>query len=366
MFITKNRRPFLLFVLLVISLGSFLISITLNILRHDLLQVNEPLHSSLEAFGGMAAVSMALLLLQLHKDAHRKKREYYLLAMGFFMMGILDTCHAVSTFGYGFILLRSLAGFFSGCWFAMVWLPGMYSYIESKKSMPWLTVCISLVTGVLILKYREYFPLMIQDGNFTPFAIIINLVSGVLTFSAAVYFFREFLRTSETESFLFTCMLLLLSLSGLEFPVSVAWSEDWWFWHVQRCLAYTVVFYYMFKTYLRVSEELKKSNEMLEKRIADRTAELTDEVAERKRYGKERDEVILELKDALGQIKVLTGLLPTCAACKKIRDTEGQWVQMETYIQAHSDARFTHGICPGCAKELYPDIYDKLFQSKGA
>ena len=359
MFVAKNRRPLLLFILFALTLGSIAISIAFNILRHDQQHIHEPLHAAFEAFGGMAAIAMAMLLLQLHRDGQREKGEYYLLSMGFFMMGILDTMHAVSSFGYGFILLRSLAGLFGGCWFALVWFPRVCKTIGSKP-IPWFLISATLITGLLILSYREFFPLMMKDGKLTSIAIAINLLSGTLTFAAALYFFREFWRSSRTESYFFTCMLLLLSLSSLEFPISVVWSRDWWFWHVQRCLAYTVVFYYMLRVFLRVSDELKKTNMQLEGRIAERTADLTREVAERIRYGRERDQVIAELQEAMTQIKVLTGLLPTCASCKKIRDAEGKWVQMESYIQNHSDARFTHGICPTCAKELYPEVFNKL------
>ena len=63
-----------------------------------------------------------------------------------------------------------------------------------------------------------------------------------------------------------------------------------------------------------------------------------------------------ELHDALGKIKALSGMLPICANCKKIRDDKGYYQQIEHYITEHSEAEFTHGICPDCAKELYPDI----------
>ena len=105
--------------------------------------------------------------------------------------------------------------------------------------------------------------------------------------------------------------------------------------------------------------ELQKSHTLLEERIAQRTAALTREVAERKRYAEERDQLIIELQEAMARIKVLTGLLPTCAACKKIKNAEGNWMRMEAYIEDHSNARFTHGICPTCAKELYPEIFGK-------
>jgi PAS domain S-box-containing protein len=81
------------------------------------------------------------------------------------------------------------------------------------------------------------------------------------------------------------------------------------------------------------------------------------DITERKRSEEEREQLILELQDALTQVKTLSGLLPICASCKKIRDDEGYWNQIETYIQEHSEAEFTHGICDECAKKLYPDIF---------
>jgi hypothetical protein len=65
-----------------------------------------------------------------------------------------------------------------------------------------------------------------------------------------------------------------------------------------------------------------------------------------------------DLAKALQEVKQLGGLLPICANCKKIRDSEDYWHQVEAYISEHSDAEFSHSICPECAKELYPDIYD--------
>lgn len=66
--------------------------------------------------------------------------------------------------------------------------------------------------------------------------------------------------------------------------------------------------------------------------------------------------LIKELKEALEQVKKLSGLLPICANCKKIRNDKGYWEQVEVFISEHSDAKFTHGICPDCEKELFPDL----------
>jgi len=72
-----------------------------------------------------------------------------------------------------------------------------------------------------------------------------------------------------------------------------------------------------------------------------------------------------ELQEVLGNIRILRGLLPLCASCKKIRDDKGYWNQLEAYILNHSDARITHGICPECMKQLYGDFLEEVPNSKG-
>ena len=65
-----------------------------------------------------------------------------------------------------------------------------------------------------------------------------------------------------------------------------------------------------------------------------------------------------ELEEALAKVKALSGLLPICAGCKQIRDDKGYWNQVEGYIEAHSEATFTHGLCPKCAKTYFPELDD--------
>ena len=74
------------------------------------------------------------------------------------------------------------------------------------------------------------------------------------------------------------------------------------------------------------------------------------------RAERERDLLIKKLQEALATIKTLSGMLPICAGCKKIRDDEGYWEEVELYVKKHSAAEFTHGICPACFKGLYGDI----------
>jgi sensor domain CHASE-containing protein len=72
------------------------------------------------------------------------------------------------------------------------------------------------------------------------------------------------------------------------------------------------------------------------------------------KYQQDREELIGELKAALSKVKQLSGFLPICASCKKIRDDKGYWNQIESYIRDHSEAKFSHGLCPECCQKLYP------------
>ena len=78
----------------------------------------------------------------------------------------------------------------------------------------------------------------------------------------------------------------------------------------------------------------------------------------KRRAEEERERLVVELQEALAQVKTLSGLLPICMSCKKIRNDTGYWDLIEDYIQQRSEAQFSHGICPDCARTLYPDLYD--------
>ncbi len=82
------------------------------------------------------------------------------------------------------------------------------------------------------------------------------------------------------------------------------------------------------------------------------------DITTRKEAENEREKLISELKVALDKVKVLSGFLPICASCNKIRDDKGYWSQIEEYICKHSEAEFSHSICPACFKKLYPGFED--------
>ncbi len=87
------------------------------------------------------------------------------------------------------------------------------------------------------------------------------------------------------------------------------------------------------------------------------TAEIT---LHKHRIDREKEKLTRELKAALEKVKLLSGLLPICFNCKRIRNDKGYWIQIEQYISEHSEAEFSHGLCPQCIRELYPEISGKI------
>jgi hypothetical protein len=97
--------------------------------------------------------------------------------------------------------------------------------------------------------------------------------------------------------------------------------------------------------YLMARQRLEQMNELLETRVAERTTVLNETVA--------------ELRLALENVNTLSGLLPICGSCKRIRDDDGYWSQVEDYISAHSTAEFSHSLCPECLAKLRGEIAER-------
>jgi len=84
---------------------------------------------------------------------------------------------------------------------------------------------------------------------------------------------------------------------------------------------------------------------------------ISKNITARKKDEEEREKLIADLQRAAAKIRTLSGMFPICSSCKKIRNDQGYWMQIESYIRDHSEAEFSHGICPECAQRLYPGLH---------
>jgi hypothetical protein len=318
----RIRKP-VIWLPVAILIFALLATIALGILSGRTLSVNEPLHSSMEALGAMCAIVLAVFLLQ---GKYEQDIEHYTpLALGFLGMGVFSGFHASSRPGHAFIFFYSMANLAGSAGAALIWFPGFAQWAgKVNRRIAWKLAGVLIALGAVIAEHQQQLPAMIRNGVFTPAAISINLVAGILFISAAVFFLIDFNESRKRESYLFSCLYLLFGLAEVEFPFSAAWNANWWFWHLQRLVAYLVVLYFLFNAFQRIARE--------------------------------REHLILQLHDAVAEVKQLSGLLPICAACKKIRDTKGQWKQIEDYISRHSEAEFSHGLCPDCSEKAFSEL----------
>lgn len=113
----------------------------------------------------------------------------------------------------------------------------------------------------------------------------------------------------------------------------------------------------------QAKRELENYSKTLEQKVAERTQDLQainqrleKEISVRRQAEQEKENLIVDLQNALKEVKTLGSLLPICSSCKKIRDDKGYWNKIEAYISKHTGTEFSHSICPACARELYPDL----------
>ncbi|MBU0613739.1 PAS domain S-box protein [Patescibacteria group bacterium] len=90
------------------------------------------------------------------------------------------------------------------------------------------------------------------------------------------------------------------------------------------------------------------------------TRAIFHDITERRQAEEEKEKLISELQKSLNEVKTLSGLLPICSWCKKIRDDKGYWSQVENYIGKHSEIAFSHGVCPDCMKKHYPELLEDI------
>jgi len=214
--------------------------------------INQPLHSAMEALGGLAAIVMAFVLLQRRQQPGSGK--FSLLALGFLSMGILEEFHAICEQDNGSVFLRSVASLVGGIGFALVWLPESETKGIRKLRMSWLIAAGTLALGLWTLVFPDQLPQMIRDGQFTATAIATKSLACILFLAGAASFLADFRRSGRSDDYLFACLALLFSVAELMFTYSALWDSGWWFWHALRLMTYVLVLGYVSYGYLQMIE----------------------------------------------------------------------------------------------------------------
>jgi signal transduction histidine kinase len=318
-----------------IGAGALLISVWLRTYFPTWRWHQEPLHAAMEAIGGLAAITMGLVLLQ-SRDPTRFR--LYPVASGFLGMGLLEMFHAVAEPGDAFILLRSLASLVGGIGFALIWLPSWDDQYQRSRIIAWPTIVAATGFGVWCLLFTEQVPTMIRNDAFTPTAVAPQSIACMLFIASAVRFSSNYRRGGGTEDALFASLAFLFALAEVMFVYSTLWDSRWWFWHGIRLTAYLLVLNAMVQSYRRMVVDLQRS--LVQTTRAEETARSSEEqlrdVLER------RERMAQDLHDGIIQSLFALGL--NLERCRRL------------VIKAPQDAADQLGVSAGSLKAIIRDL----------
>lgn len=200
---------------------------------------NNSFHSSVEAFGAVIALTVAIILYIKNKWA-KLDRYYPIVIASFITLGVFDGLHSFFPSGNTFVWFHSLNVFLGGLVIALVWCPDHKGRFVIK--MPSVVLILVSVIGALSLLRRNDLPLMVQGDQFTLVAKLMNLSGGAFFLAASIWFALHYKRTRVANDLVFLNFTLLLGISGVIFNFSHLMGFDWWLWHLLRFLAFVAIF----------------------------------------------------------------------------------------------------------------------------
>jgi len=305
---------------------------------------------------------------------NRALSAYYFELMAVGVFGVLAFLQLMTFIslrepGYGYLF------FFIIMWMLFLMAGNGIGYMLLWEDWPWLSeransiffifMCASFVLFAMsFLDARRYTPWLYRAGmtfcaiclaHFAYTSITesvirlhINRILGIGVIVLSIALVAQSIRKGNRRAifffaswvFMMAASILLLLFSLYVLPATVYTVGPL----VSILVALSVVLW-SFELTSRVRARAKEQRRLLEEQVADRTLKLS-----------KRTE---ELQHALSQVKTLSGLLPICSSCKKIRDDSGYWRGVEHYVAAHTDADFTHSLCPDCYTELYPELAER-------
>ena len=291
----------------------------------------------------------------------------YLLYIGiaYLFIGGLDLLHTLSYKGMS--IFTDYDYYANQLWVAARYLESITLCIAflflyfNKKFNPHLVFVGYLATTALIVAsvfYWKIFPVCFVEGEgLTPFKKNSEyVISGILLVN--IFLLVKNKLRFETKIFhLLLWSLLFTIVSEIAFTFYISnYGLSNLVGHYFKIFS----FYLIYKAIIETG--ITKPFALTFRELAASNEKLSMEIDVRKQAEEELEQVVDKLRKALAEVKTLSGLLPICAGCKKIRDDKGYWNQLECYIRDHAHVEFSHGICPDCATKLYPDF--DLFEEK--
>lgn len=299
----------------------------------------------------------------------RLLENHYLLFLGiaYLFIAALDTFHTLSYKGMG-IFNGHGANLPTQLWIAARYVESITLFLAplflTKRLKIGLVFSIYLlvVTSVAIsvLGVGNFPDCYIDGEGLTTCKKISEYIISMVLAGAVIHHIKHKAQFDPVvfQMMIFSIMLTIAAELAFTFYISVYGISNM-VGHFFKIISFYLIYRAVINTSLtRPFDILFRNLNKRERELDMANKKLSSEIVFRKKAEQEKEKLILELKQALSDVKQLSGLLPICCSCKKIRDDKGYWNQIESYITARSDVDFSHGICPICAEKLYPDLVD--------
>lgn len=228
-----------------------------------------------------------------------------------------------------------------------------------KRIIPKIVLTVySVCTTVIVLSifYWKIFPICFVDGvGLTEFKKVSEYVICLILIVSIVLLNKNRCRFETRIFYILFLSMVCTILSELAFTFYI---DNYGLSNIIGHYFKLFSFFLIYKAIIETG--IQNPYEMIFKELQSTNTNLSKEIEARIKVEEEREKLISNLKTALAEVKKLSGLIPICSHCKKIRDDKGYWNQIEDYIHKHSEAKFSHSICQECVKIYYPDydIYD--------
>ena len=239
---------------------------------------NIPVHSSLEAIGAAVLIILTMLIFT-NFSKNPEELEYPYLGLAFFSMGFFDLIHSFTIHENSFVFSHLYSNFCGGFWYGFIVLPRKFRQSFRTKGMLMFIMFLWLSSAIAIMAFREYLPVTVADGHFTPIAKGLNLGATIGFFLGSAILLSRKWRSGKVEFIVLALVGFILGISRLSFYSSELWSFDWWVWHGIRFIAIIILLFSIVRAF---NYSIKQQGLLLEnqKSIIGQLATANDELSQ--------------------------------------------------------------------------------------
>lgn len=322
--------------------------------------INYLLFHSLAEFFSIAVASSVFMITWNSKD-YIKNQYLLFIGIAYFFIAFLDLLH---TLAYkGMPIFTDYDYYANQLWIAARYMESITLMIafyflgsgDSSKFKPRLIFCVYMALTaffILCIFTWKLFPVCFVDGiGLTTFKKNSEYIICLILVISVLLLHKNKSRFEDGVYHLLFLSILCTIVSELAFTFYISnYGISNLLGHYFKLFSFYLIYSAIIVTGIRtpynlIFKELDSSNRILSK-----------EISARIKIEEEREKLIHDLQQASSEVKILSGLLPICSHCKKIRDDKGYWNSIEAYIHEHSEAKFSHGICQECIKKHYSDF----------